>query len=162
MLWGKAAGAASHEVPYWTYVAESEIAVTGVVVDTDPVQDPLRPERVSRLAVGRVLYGNAAPGDTIAVLWSGTTWHYDYAIVATGPQLDTLAGQPALFLLRCSRDGAFALDGPPAALTDDSIEELRELLWPLGISVEDAESIGKLGAVRAYLEGYVDGLAAKG
>ncbi|MBK8168077.1 MAG: hypothetical protein IPK64_19190 [bacterium] len=110
-------------------IMRADVGVVGRIVSTDPFS---RYEwaRASRLVVESVVYGEAAPGDTLVISWSCNRRDLEdggIAEVACGgdPQLSELTGQPLFWCLTAADPARMAI--PPLATADIPTEKLLHL-----------------------------------
>jgi len=163
-------------------IALGDPIVVGRVVSTDP--HALTGLRTSRVAVEHVLWGRAAPGETLRVRWHAKTWDagggVSGEVSGNPPQLDDMMGMRVLWFLSF-REGS-TLTGPPVVLESISSNEITSLLTLIldpdeedllagalvreGLPEDVREELNlapqKLDIVEAYLSGYLDGLVAGG
>jgi hypothetical protein len=156
---------------------ECQLLVVGSVVGTKEF-DPDKAQRESLIEVRRVLYGDAAAGDTLSVTWSTGRWVRKdgggSGISPRGPQLSSLPGLHVWLI--SERQGELGCVGDPIPLGPSARSTMREYLdWaqvprmPYGglagkdpaIARADGLDPERGDAVRrvlaAYLAGYLDG-----
>lgn len=110
-------------------IMRADVGVVGRIVATDPFRRAAW-DRTSRLVVDSVVFGGAAPGDTLVVGWSSNRRELEDGGIADiacggGPQLSELTGRSFLWCLTKSVPTRMAI--PPLAADDLPAGELRHL-----------------------------------
>ena len=144
----------------WNPAAGSDLIVVGRIQRATDV-DVQSQDRVSSLRLNRVLYGDAAVGDTLQVYWRfpGTMTDDGLILVVegAGPDLDAFADRPAVWLLRCCHEGWLYLHRRPVVLERGQRPRIEKLIEELGEQVDDPLAMEAARALSSYLQGFVDG-----
>jgi len=150
---------------YAVELAESDAIVVGSVVATEEF-DPYSFDRVSRIALSSVLYGDVGFADTIRVRWASSTkrvagnpesW---LSLSVTRADLEASTGTPFVWLLGCCRDSLFFAKEGSQALIPDAATKLHRLVENLRANGGATSDCAQIRAVHGYLEGYLAGLSA--
>ena len=154
------ASAARRVMRPWNPAAGSDLIVVGRIQRATDV-DLRSQDRVSYLRLNRVLYGDAAAGDTLQVYWRFPGTMTDDGWMSFfergGPDLDAFADRPAVWLLRCCHEGWLYLHHRPVVLERGQRPRIEELIEELGEQVDDPLAMEAARALSSYLQGFVDG-----